>query len=222
MDVPVPSPSTCAVATAELGEEDHGTRQGCHWSHVVPRPWTTWGLLVAVGFAPRPVAPTGGGHLQPRGDIQILGTGDVSVTPSATSSSSLRRTVDGASLQFIDRAVDIAVMPQRQVRTVSNCAFLDWLLTCPSLSMSRSSTTLSWCRGPFLLVQFSRPLRFPSCSPLISCSMSLLRRSSYFRVQGREKLVEIPQLQPSYSCLTDARMVQSAENCEGPAVAVFR
>ena len=39
---------------------------------------------------------------------------------AATYSSSLRRTVDGA-LQFFDRVVDIAVMLQRQVRTVSNC-----------------------------------------------------------------------------------------------------
>ena len=33
---------------------------------------------------------------------------------------------------------------------------------------------------PFLSVQFSRPLRFPSCSPLIRCSMSLLRKFSSF------------------------------------------
>ena len=72
-----------------------------------------------------------------------------SLRPCLTSSSSLHRTVDGASLQFIDSAVDIAVMQQRQVRTVSNCAFLDWLWTCPSLCMSRSSTTLSWRRGRF-------------------------------------------------------------------------
>ena len=32
----------------------------------------------------------------------------------------------------------------------------------------------------FPLVQFSRPLRFPSCSTLIRCSMSLLRSSSRF------------------------------------------
>ena len=40
----------------------------------------------------------------------------------ATSSSSLCRSVDGASLQFFDRVVDIASMLQRQVRTVPNCA----------------------------------------------------------------------------------------------------
>ena len=33
---------------------------------------------------------------------------------------------------------------------------------------------------PFPMVQFSRPLRFPSCVPLTRCSMSLLFRSSKF------------------------------------------
>ena len=36
----------------------------------------------------------------------------------------------------------------------------------------------------FPLVQCSRPLRFPSCIPLIRCSTSLLRRSSSSRVQA--------------------------------------
>ena len=48
-----------------------------------------------------------------------------SLRPCTTSSSSCRSTVD-ASLQFIDRVVDVAVMLQSQARTVSNCAFLDW------------------------------------------------------------------------------------------------
>ena len=52
----------------------------------------------------------------------------------------------------------------------------------------------------------------------------------HFSVAGREKLVEIPQLQPlrldmSFTrplcATTDARMVQSAQNCDGPAVAVL-
>ena len=53
-----------------------------------------------------------------QGGIQILGSVDVctSLRPCTTSSSSLRGTVDGASLQFIDRVVDIAVMLRRQVR----------------------------------------------------------------------------------------------------------
>ena len=54
---------------------------------------------------------------------------------------------------------------------------------------------------PFLLVQFSRPLRFPSCSPLTRCSISLLCKSSRFQGAGREKLVDIPQLRSSYPCL---------------------
>ena len=35
---------------------------------------------------------------------------------------SVPRTVEGASLQFIDRVLDISVMPQGQVCTVPNCA----------------------------------------------------------------------------------------------------
>ena len=82
----------------------------------------------------------------------------------------------------------------------------------------------------FPLVQCSRPLRFTSCIPLIRCSTSLLRRSSYSRVPGRQKLVEIPQLH-SYSCLDQVvhtpvvcndrcPVVQTLYNCACPAVAV--
>ena len=72
-----------------------------------------------------------------------------------------------------------------------HCAFLDWLLTCPLLCMSRSSFTLSWRSG-----------RFP-------CTIEILHLQSIDQVldvpvvqvqvfsgAGCEKLVEIPQLQP--------------------------
>ena len=85
--------------------------------------------------------------------------------------------------------LDIPVMLQRRVPTVQTgqmtdeilqVPFLDWLLTRPSLRnahmhssrSSRSSTSLSWRRGCFPMVLFSRPLRFPCCSPSIRCSMS--------------------------------------------------
>ena len=51
-----------------------------------------------------------------------------------------------------------------------------------------------------------------------------------FSGAGREKLVEIPQLQPlrldtvvhmPVVCNDSSRMVQTPENCEGPAVAVL-
>ena len=45
---------------------DHGTGQGRCWSHVVPRSWTTWGLLVDARHAPHPVAAAGGTHRRPR------------------------------------------------------------------------------------------------------------------------------------------------------------
>ena len=75
--------------------------------------------------------------------------------PSATSSSSLAELVDGASLQFFDRVVVLAVILQRQVVDIPVMAQLHDLLVC-------------------------LPLRLPSCSSLIRCSMSLLRRSSRF------------------------------------------
>ena len=60
--------------------------------------------------------------------------------------------------------------------------------------------------------------------------MSLLCRSSKLSGAGGEEAVEIPQLQPVEAwtllltcplvCNTRCRVVQNAENCEGPAVAV--
>ena len=87
---------------------------------------------------------------------------------------------------------------------------------------------------PFPMVQFSRPLRFLSCIPLIRCSMSPLRRfSSFPRVQAvrnwsrsHSRTRRIRAWTRSFTrplcATTDARMVQSAQNCEGPAVAVLR
>ena len=69
------------------------------------------------------------GHRQPRAVFKFWA--QASSRPCMTSSSSLCRTVDGASSQYIDRVVVLAVMLQRLVRTVSNCSLLDWLLTCP-------------------------------------------------------------------------------------------
>ena len=86
-------------------------------------------------------------------------------------------------------------------------------------------------QSTFPLVPCSRPERFPSCSPLTRCSMSFLCTSSRFSGAGREKLVEIPQLHSSHSCLdkvvhtpvvcNDRRPDGSdVENCAGSAVAV--
>ena len=141
VDVPV---LTCAIATAELREEIMALARdasGRTWFHVRGPCGAYWLLSGSRHVQWRGSPPAQGGK-------QILGAVP-SLRPCPTSSGSLRRTVDGASLQFIDRAVDIAVLLQRQVRTVSNCAFLDWSLTCPPLCMSRSSTTLSWRRGRF-------------------------------------------------------------------------
>ena len=87
-----------------------------------------------------------GSHRQPRAvykywaQVRLCGH-------AATYSSSLRWTVDGA---FLDRMVDIAVMLRDRYAQCYTVLFLDWLLTCPLLCMSRSSSTLSWrrCRDP--------------------------------------------------------------------------
>ena len=63
----------------------------------------------------------------------------------------LAKLVDGASLQFFDRVVVLAVLLQRQVVDIPVMAQLQDLLDC-------------------------LPMRFPSCR----CSMSSLRRSSRF------------------------------------------
>ena len=50
----------------------------------------------------------------------------------------------------------------------------------------------------FPIVQFCRPPRFSSCSPLIRCSTSLLCRSSKFSSADGEETVELPTL--SFAC----------------------
>ena len=77
-------------------------------------------------------------------------------------------------------------------RSVKLC-ILDWI-DMPVVVHVKVVDNPVMAQRPFPLVQCSGPLRFPRCSPLIRCSMSLLRRFSSFSGAGREKLVEIPQL----------------------------
>ena len=87
--------------------------------------------------------------------------GTVSVTHQRQVPAVFAELVDGASLHFFDRVVVLAVILQRQVVDIPVMAQLQDLLVC-------------------------LPLRLPSCSSLIRCSMSLLRRSSRFvRSRGR-------------------------------------
>ena len=79
MDVPVPSFSTCAIATAELGEEIMALARdaaGRTWFHVRGPRGPTGGCRVR--------ATSSGAHRREsppaQGGIQILGTGDVSAT----------------------------------------------------------------------------------------------------------------------------------------------
>ena len=123
--------------------------------------------------------------------------------------------------QFLDRVVGYFRYAQRQVRTVLNCAFLDWLLTCQLLCMSRSLTTLSWRIGRFPWYHAADFWRFPSCSPLTRCSLSFLCKSSRFSGAGREKLPKSHSCtrrilawtrsftRPLLCATTDARMVQT-------------
>ena len=77
----------------------------------------------------------------------ILGCHDVPLrSSSASSSSPCRLTVVVPPFQFIDRVLDIPVLPQRQIRTVqtvqqasdSTVQFLVWFLTRPLLRHVRS------------------------------------------------------------------------------------
>ena len=68
-----------------------------------------------------------------------------SLRPCPTSSSSLRRTVDGASLQLIDRGGYCRYATETGTHRGKLC-FFGLVLTCPLLCMSRSLTTLTWCR----------------------------------------------------------------------------
>ena len=83
---------------------------------------------------------------------------------------------------------------------------------------------------PYCLVPCSsRQLRFTSCSPLTTCSMCLLCKSSSFLDASCEETVEIPQLQPlkldfivhgPLLCNDNRRTVQTPENCASSEVAV--
>ena len=103
---------------------------GVAWCHTAER---TWLLRVHdTGWEPPPAQ----GVCKYWAQVRLCGH-------AATYSSSLRWTVDGASLQFFDRVVDIAVMLRDRYAQCYTVLFLDWLLTCPLLCMSRSSSTLS-------------------------------------------------------------------------------
>ena len=104
---------------------------------------------------------------------------------------------------------------------------LDWI-DMPVVVHVKAVDNPVMAQRPFPLVPCTRPQSFPSCSLLIRCSMSLLRRFSRFSGAGCEETVEIPQLHPlkldtvvhSPLCNDSRRMVQTPENCAGSAVAV--
>ena len=104
-----------------------------------------------------------------QGGIQTLGKGD-DVDVSVTMHDKFQ-TVYGAPFQFIDRVVDIAGMLQRQVRTVPNSA-LGLVIDMPVIVHVKVVDITVVAQRPFPLVQWCRPLRLPSCSPLIRCSTS--------------------------------------------------
>ena len=88
--------------------------------------------------------------------------GTVSVTHQRQVPAVFAELVGGASLQFFDRVVVLAVILQRQVVDIPVMAQLQDLLVC-------------------------LPLRLSSCSTLTVSSMSLLRRSSRFvRCRGKQ------------------------------------
>ena len=103
------------------------------------------------------------------------------------------------SCAVLGLVVDVPVIVQRQVR---------------SSRSSRSSTSLSWCRGSF-----------PWCSPKTTeilqlqsvdkVSMSLLCKSSKFSSADGEETVELPQLQlvAAGHCRSHARRCATTDAC---------
>ena len=121
----------------------------------------------------------GGETLPAQCGKQVLGTGD-GVNVSVNMHDKFQQSLPiCCGCAFIDRVVDIAGMLQRQIRTVSNCA-LGLVLDMPVIVHVKVVDITVVAQRPFPLVQFSRPLRFPSCSPLVRCSTSRLCRSSRF------------------------------------------
>ena len=90
-----------------------------------------------------------------------------SLRPCTTNSSSLRWTVDGASLQFLDRVVDIAVCSETGTHSVKLC-IIDWI-DMPVVVHVKVVDYPVMAQSLFLLVQCSRPQRFRCCSSLIRC-----------------------------------------------------
>ena len=112
-----------------------------------------------------------------------------------TSFGSLRWTVDGASPQFLDRVVDISVMLRDMYAQCSTVLF--WILTCPLLCMSRSSTTLSWCRGRFPWSR-QQTTEIPQLQYIDQVLVVLVVQVQQIRAMSWET-VEIPQLQLEFS-----------------------
>ena len=86
----------------------------------------------------------------------------------------------GASLQFLDRVVDIAVCSETGTHSVKLC-ILGWI-DMPVVVHVKVVDYPLMAQRLFPLVQCSRPLRFRCC------------RFSSFSGAGLEKLVEIPHL----------------------------
>ena len=175
-----------------------------------------------------------GGTLLAQGGIQILGTGDVSATthdkfqqPSPDSGwclSSVHRQSGGScryatetgthsvKLCIIGLVIDVPVVVQRQVHS------------------SRSSGRRHPCRGAEAVsvgpVQQTTEIhQLHSIDQVFDVPVAQVQ---LFPGAGREKLVEISQLQPlrldsvvHTPVVCRARLFPSARNCDGPAVAVL-
>ena len=158
------------------------------------RSWLSPGMpLVARGSTSVDhVEPTGGcrvcatssgahriGSPPAQGSTQILGTGDVSATmpdklqQSSPNSGWCLSSVHRQSCGYCRYATETGT------HSVKLCIF-GLVIDMPVVVHVKVVDNPVMVQRPFLLVQFSRPLRFPSCSPLIRCSMSLLRRFRSF------------------------------------------
>ena len=185
--------------------------------------------LALVGTRGLCVCATPGGerHRQPRA-VQKYWAQVTFLRQCTTSSSSLRRAVDGASLQFIESGGSCRYATETGTHSAELCT-LDWFIDVPVVVHVEVVDNTVVAQRPFPLVQPRRPLRFPSCSPLIWCSTSRCAGPASSRVQSVRKQSS------SHSCSSlqldtvvhmpivvqrQTPMVQTSENCESPAVAV--
>ena len=115
-----------------------------------------------------------GGETPPaQGGIQILGTGDV----SATMHDKFQQSSPKWMVPLFSSSTEWWILPSCYRDRYAQCqTVLFWTgIDMPVVVHVKVVDNPVMAQRPFFSVQFSSPLRFSSCSPLIRCSMSLVQ-----------------------------------------------